>query len=205
MIAIVEQSAVPQIVAAFGTFMEIEMVAAIKHVQAVEHVFRSVTVDHVEQNGNSHTMSRINELFQIVGSPVATASSEETVDLIAEACIVCMLHDGHQLDDIVTQVLDPREDILRKLLVGSNLWLGRGDADVSFVYTSTGRLGWAGILEHIALFLGRVPEACIIDGRDAELLGDTGDPSGNTLLTCMVIGHDERDLAGISLLPCSQC
>ena len=46
--AIVEQSAVPQVVAAFRTFMEIEMVAAIEHVQAVEDVFRSVTVDHVE-------------------------------------------------------------------------------------------------------------------------------------------------------------
>lgn len=38
MAAVVEQSAVPELMSAFGAFVEVAMIAPVKHVQTVEHV-----------------------------------------------------------------------------------------------------------------------------------------------------------------------
>lgn len=65
-----------------------------------------------------------------------------------------------------------------------------------FVDSSAEWLWWSGVLEDVALVLGRVPEAGIVDGRYVEVLGDSCDPSGDALLSCVVVGDDKGDLEG---------
>jgi hypothetical protein len=81
-----------------------------------------------------------------------------------------------------------------KLLICGDLAVGRGDADVGFV--DAGALGLCGALVLEDVLVGRVPEAGIVDGRDAEVLGNAGDPGGEALLAGVVVGDDERDLGG---------
>lgn len=194
MTAVVEQATVPQLVAAFGTFMEVEVVAAIEHVQPIQHILGRVAVDDVEQDGDAHAVRGVNQLLQVVWESVAAAGREEAVDLVAKACIVGMLHDGHQLDDVVSQVLNPGEVVLRKLLVCSDFGFGGGNADMGFVYAGAGGLRRALVLEDVSLLLWRIPKARIVDGRDAQILRDALDPRGDTLLARVVVGDDKGNL-----------
>ena len=189
---VVEQPAVPQLVSSLGALVEVEVVTAVEHVETVKHVLRCVTVHHVQQDGNAHSVRSINELLQVVWKAVAAARSEEAVDLVSETGVVRMLHDGHQLYSVVSQVLDAREDVTGELLVGRYLGLGGGDANVGFVDTCALGLGRPLVLPDV--LLGRVPEAGIVYGGDVEVLGHSGDPGGEALLARMVVGDDERDL-----------
>ena len=123
-VAVVEQSAVPQLMSSLGALMEVQVVAAVEHVQTIEHVLGCVAVHHVQQHGDSHAMCSINELLEVIWEAIATARRKEAVDLVAETGVVGMLHDCHQLNSVVAQVLDAGQDVLGKLLVGRYLGLG---------------------------------------------------------------------------------
>lgn len=136
-------------------------------------------------------MGRVDQFFQIIGVSVAATSSIEAVDLVSEAGVVRMLHDSHELDDIVSQMLDSRQDVGRELLVGRNLGLGRRDANVCLVDACACGLRWFRMLEDILLVLGRVPKSGIVDGGDGELLCDACNPCGDALLPRMVIWNNQ--------------
>jgi len=137
-------------------------------------------------------MGSVNELLEVIWETISTACSEEAVDLVSETGVVCMLHDCHQLYGVVSEVLDTWEDIARELLVGRNLGLGRRNANVGFVDSSA--LGLRRPLVLPDVLLGRVPEARIVYGGDIEVLGHSGDPGWEALLTSMIVGSDERHL-----------
>jgi hypothetical protein len=65
---------------------------------------------------------------------------------------------------------------------------------VGLVDASTLWLRGLGVLEGVTLVLRRVPEARIVDGGDVQVLGDSGDPGRNALLSGVVVGYNERDL-----------
>ena len=142
-------------------------------------------------------MCSIDQLFQIVWEAVATAGSEEAVDLIAKTGIVCVLHDGHELDGVVAKVFDARQDVVGELLVGCDLWIGRGDANMSLVNPQALRLWWSLVLEDVALVLGWVPEASVVHGRYVQVLGNSSNPGWDTFLSVVGVGCDERDLGGL--------
>lgn len=194
MATVVKQSAVPQLVSAPLARVEVTIIASVEHVQTVQYVLGSVAVNDIEEDGDSHAMCSVNQLFQVVWKSVAATRSEEAVDLVPETGVVGVFHDSHQLDGIVSQVLDARESVGSELFVACNFGLGRRDSDVSFVDASTARLCWPGMLEDVALFLGRVPESGVVDGRNRQVLGDAGDPCWDALLTGMVVGGDEGNL-----------
>ena len=89
-----------------------------------------------------------------------------------------MLHNCHELDGVVAQLLDAREDIARELCVSSNAMFARRDPNMGFIdaWALWGRRGR--VFELVTLFLGRIPESGVICGRDAEILGDPTNPSG---------------------------
>lgn len=73
-----------------------------------------------------------------------------------------------------------------------------------FVYTCTSGFRWALVLEDVALLLWRVPKACIVDGRDVEILSNSLDPRWNTLLACVVVWNNKRNLPeSVSILTSS--
>lgn len=65
--------------------------------------------------------------------------------------IIGVLHDGHELDDIVAQVFDTWQGIPRELLVRTNPQFGSRDADVCLVDASTSGLGRAFVLELVTI------------------------------------------------------
>jgi hypothetical protein len=105
-----------------------------------------------------------------------------------------VLHDGHELDNIVPKVADARQDVVGELFVCRDFAVGRGDSDVGLV--NAGALGLRGALVLENVLVGRVPETGIVDGGDTEVLGDAGDPGGEALLACVVVGNDKGDLEG---------
>jgi hypothetical protein len=124
-VTIVEQPAIPKLVAAPYTLMEVKVVAAVELVQAVKHVLRCMTMNNVQQNCDAQSMRSVDELFQVVRETVTAACSKEAVDLVPEACVVCVLHDRHELNNIVAQMLDSGEDVMGELFVCRNLGFGR--------------------------------------------------------------------------------
>lgn len=157
------------------------MIRAIKLVQAVENILGRVAVDNVEKNDNPQSMCGINELLEVVRGAVSAACCKEAVDLVSEAGIIGVFHDGHQLNDIVSELLDPGEHILRKLLVGRHSQFRGGDSNMRLVYSHALRLLWPRVLENISFGLGRVPEPGFVHRRYGEVLGNVFDPCWNSI------------------------
>ena len=56
----------------------------------------------------------------------------------------------------------------------SQLW--RRDSNVCFVDSDTLSLLGSGVLEDVTFVRGRIPESCIVDGGNVEVLSDICDP-----------------------------
>jgi hypothetical protein len=87
-----------------------------------------------------------------------------------------MLHDGHQLNYVVSQVLDPWQHVFGKLLIRRDSEFGRGDANMSFVDPSTRGLLRYWMLEDILLGRRWVPESRVVCTRDRQILSYVFDP-----------------------------
>ena len=96
--------------------MEVLMIRSVEMIQSIERIDRSVRMNDVEQNGQSESVSRIDQFHQIlrctcqlrrqahsskkVGSmrlTVSTRRSEETRNLIPETGVISVLHDSPTL------------------------------------------------------------------------------------------------------------
>ncbi|SRR5260221_14303544 len=111
--------------AAFATFMKVMVVRSIEGIQAIQNILASMRVDDIEKDYKTKSMRCIYQLFEILGDTIARAGCEKTGDLIPECwkqdlvasavtwrevltCVVSMLHYGHKLDTIVSEILYPR-------------------------------------------------------------------------------------------------
>ena len=92
---------------AFTALVKVQVIRSVKLVQAVLRVLGCMAMHHIQEHRYTHAMSRVDELFQLFWCAKSTASREEAVDLVAKASIVGMLHDRHQLNDIVSKVFYP--------------------------------------------------------------------------------------------------
>lgn len=72
-----------------------------------------------------------------------------------------MLHDRHELDHIVSKVLDSGQDVLCEFLVCSHSLFCRGYPDMGFVDSDVCGFRGSRVLENI--FLWRIPKARVID------------------------------------------
>jgi hypothetical protein len=161
--------------------MEIEMVTTIEHIQPIINILRGMAVHNVEKYHQAHAMRSVNELLEIFRVSIATASCEKVVDLVAKAGVVCMLHNSHELNSIVPQILDPGKHVGGKLLVGRDPGLRRGDTHMSLINSQTFRLPRASMLKLVLLFLGRIPKHGLVDGRHLEILYNTLYPCGDSV------------------------
>jgi len=60
---------------------------------------------------------------------ITAAGGKEACDLVSKGSIVGMLHDGHQLNSVVTQLLDPWKDIGCELCEQAYTALWRSNSD----------------------------------------------------------------------------
>ncbi|KAI3492991.1 hypothetical protein L1887_42366 [Cichorium endivia] len=192
-VAIVEQARVPELVPALGALVEVEVVGAVKHVEAVEHILARVRVDNVEEYGDTHGMRNVDELLEVLGVAVPAAGGKEVGDLVAKRGVVGVLLDGHELDGVVAELLDTRQDVLCEFFELADARLGSGDADVCLVDLDVIGLGRLGVLDGVALLLGRVPEARVVHGRNVQILRDAEDPCWQTL-DPLARGQEHGDL-----------
>lgn len=65
-VIIIEQSAIPQLMATFGAAVEVLVVGAIELIEAVVHILAGVRVNHIKQHSDAHTVSCVDELLQLV-------------------------------------------------------------------------------------------------------------------------------------------
>ena len=63
MVAIVEETAVPEVVPAFAAFVEVLVVGAVEVVDPIEDVLACVRVDDVEEDGDAHAVRGVYELL----------------------------------------------------------------------------------------------------------------------------------------------
>lgn len=140
-----------------------------------------MAMDHIEENDNTHAMSGINELFQVLGRAIPAACCKKVVDLVSKTGIVCMFHDCHQLDDIVAKVIYSWQHVLGKFLVGGNSLFWCRDAHVCFVHTNTFGLLGSRMLELVLFGWWRVPKVSIISWRNVHVLRHVFDPRRETI------------------------
>lgn len=117
---IVEQPAVPLVMLSPGPPVEVLMIGAIELVQSIEDILRGVAVNNVQQDNEAQAVGSVDQLLEVLRRAIPAAGGEEVVDLVAKTCIIGMLHDGHELYDIIAQRLDPWEHVLGELLVCGN-------------------------------------------------------------------------------------
>lgn len=162
MVTIVEQPAVPLIMASPATRVEVLVIGAVEFVQTIKNILGGMAMDDIQKDDKAQAVGGVDELLQVFRRTVPTARCKEVVDLVAETGIIGMLHDGHELDNVVAEALDSWEHVLGEFLVGGDSELGRRDTNVCLIHTNTGGLLWSLVFEDIPLLLGRVPEPCII-------------------------------------------
>ena len=136
-------------------------------------------------------------MLQILGGAELGGSSEEIADLIAEGAVVGMFHDGHDLNGVVTQSLDPGQGLFFEFLIGADLALFLGHADVAFVDEEVlVRLEVA--VSPDELFLGSMDHSGPADvlGILNHILGVGGDP----VQILAVMYHDAAD--ALTVLQC---
>lgn len=63
-----------------------------------------MAVNNIEKDGEAQAMSRIDKALEVFRSSVAGRGSEEGGDLVAERCIVRVLHDCHPGEAEVSSV-----------------------------------------------------------------------------------------------------
>lgn len=110
-----------------------------------------------------------------------------------------MLHDGHQLNGVIAEILDPRQHVLGELLVRRDSGLGRRNADVCLVDPQALGLLGPRMLKAVLLVRGRVPEDGVVGWRDAEVLYDPLDPCWDAIDT-FAAGEHHCDLFGVGLV-----
>ena len=118
---------------ALGAGMEILIVRAVKLIDTLPGVGSSMRMNNIQQHGNSHLMGGIDQRPQLIRCAVLGGSGKEIRHLVAKGSIVRMLHDGHDLNGVVAQRLDPGQCILPELVVRADLSLLLGHADMALV------------------------------------------------------------------------
>ena len=130
---VVEALGAPGTVIALAALVEELVGSAVKFVQALPGVLAGVGMDHIQQHGDAHFVGGVDEHFQLLGLAEPGGSGKEIGDLVAEGSIVGMLHDGHDLNGVVAQRLDPGQNVDPEFFVRAHLALFLSHADVALV------------------------------------------------------------------------
>jgi len=94
-------------------------VGSIELVEAVLDVLGGVRMDHIEENKEPMRVSHVDHALQLLWVTETTRSRIEAGHLVAEAGVVCVLHDGHHLDTVVALALNARHDSVGELVIAA--------------------------------------------------------------------------------------
>ena len=113
--------------------MEELVLSTIKHIDALGGVLHCMGVNHIQQYPDTHFMSLVHQVFQILRLTKPGGSCEEAGHLITKGTVIRMLHNGHQLHGIVACFLDSGQGVIRKLPVGADVTVLLSHTHMGFV------------------------------------------------------------------------
>ena len=121
--SVVEAQRVPSGMIAARTFVEEERAGAVIACQPFDLIAYGMTVHKIHDDLEACSVSSIDERLQFVGRTEAATGCEEAGDMVAKGAIVRMLLDGHDLNGIIPEVNDARQNLLLELTVATYLAL----------------------------------------------------------------------------------
>ena len=67
-------------------------------------------VNKINDHVNSIFMSAVNKSFEVLRSSEPARDGKEVRDVIAKTSVICVLHNSHDLDAIVSELFHPRNN-----------------------------------------------------------------------------------------------
>ena len=132
-LTVIEAAGPPGRVVALVAFVEIEVVPAIEAAQALGFIYHGMGMDYVHNDRNSAGVGIIHETLEVFGRAEAGAQGEEIGHLIAERAVVRVLLQRHNLQNVVSQGLDPWKHGSPELLEAGHFLLFGAHAYVTLV------------------------------------------------------------------------
>ena len=178
-LAVVEAKAVPCGVFAAAAAIKILGGVAGEVAEAFDFVLHSVALHHIHNYGDACLMRLVDELLQLFGRAEAGGRGEERTYVIAEAAVIGVLLNGHNLDAVVTLFDDARQHVFAKFVVSAHLFSILRHTDMAFVNQQRGGVGLERLfLKHIFLF--GCPYLCA-ENLCVVVLHHAAAPCGNAL------------------------
>ena len=132
-LAVIEAAGAPGRVMPLRTFVEIQILAAVKQAKALILIAATMRVNYVHHDSDTHPVRRVHQFLELLRSAETGTQGEKVRHLIAERPVIRMLLKGHYLDCIIAQPFHPRQHILTELTERGDLTFLRTHPDVALV------------------------------------------------------------------------
>src|SRR5258708_2264419 len=96
--------------------MKILKLGPVEQVQPLVRILHRMAVNDARGDGDAGAGGGAQESLEFLRRSETGGDGEEVADVVAERAVVRVLHDGHKLHGVVTEVGDARQDALRELL-----------------------------------------------------------------------------------------
>mmetsp|Transcript_6310 Transcript_6310/g.10708 ORF Transcript_6310/g.10708 Transcript_6310/m.10708 type:complete len:559 (+) Transcript_6310:975-2651(+) len=162
-LGVVEEHRVPLGVVALRAPVREAVVRPVEVLDPVVHVVGGVRVHQVDHDLDAEPVGLVNQVLEVVGGAGARRHSKKSGDVVAEAGVVGVLLDGHQLDHVVAVLLAAGQVVVGEVAVGAHAPELLSHAHVALVNAQALlRLGHgAGVGPHI--LLRRVPVDAVVE------------------------------------------
>mmetsp|Transcript_38740 Transcript_38740/g.111253 ORF Transcript_38740/g.111253 Transcript_38740/m.111253 type:complete len:272 (-) Transcript_38740:147-962(-) len=172
MLGVVEDLGVPLGVVSLRAAVRVAVVGAVHLSDAVEGVRGGVRMHEVYQDLDAEPVGHIHHLLQLLGGARSAGGREEGGHVVAEATVVGVLRNGHELHGIVAHALDAGQHIAREVQVRGDLGIEGAHADVALVDLQGLRLRGSRVLERVHLRCGRLPKHTVEEVGSVVLPGE---------------------------------
>ena len=118
---------------------------AVKFMDALRLVAHGVGVYQIQQHPQAQLVGTVDEVLQLLRRAEPAGRGEKVGNLIAEAGVIGMLHNGHQLHCVVSPLGNPGQRIVRKRPIAADARLLLSHAHMGFIDEQRLLLGHKGM------------------------------------------------------------
>ena len=193
-LAVIKALGTPCRVVTLGAVMEELPCGAVEHIDAFCGILHSMGVHHIQQHAQTQLMGLVDQIFQVLRLTEPAGSGVKIGHLITKAAVIGVLHNGHQLNGIVTCFFDAGQHKLGKFAVGAHLALFLSHTHVGFVDVQG--------LRRLEILIGPVEDLPVIDhfgtpGNLSFFLNHAAGIQGDVVGTLQIGVHNSLDLAAV--------
>ena len=132
-LAVIKAFCAPGRMVALNAIVEELPYSAVKHIDALGSILDSVGMNNVQKHPDTHFMGLVDQILQVLRLAEPAGGGKEIGNLVSEASVIRMLHNGHQLNGVVAGFFDMGKDNISKLAVRTDLAFLLGHAHMSFI------------------------------------------------------------------------